>query len=90
MTGPAQRDEWAEHLKDEARAIAQQQVSAGVTHEPVSGPLPYTQDQLTAAVAAAVLSERERCVELVQSIVTDPKLAQAIIERLRSGPTGPR
>ena len=67
MSDSEQRTEWAAHLRDEARAIARQQLSAGTTHEPVGGPLPHSQDELAAAAGAARRAERERCAALAAS-----------------------
>lgn len=48
---------WARHMRDEARALEAQQVTAGSTHSPVERHASFTQAQLDAAVQA----ERERC-----------------------------
>ena len=74
MSDPAQRNEWAEHMEDEARAIARQQVSAGATHGPVEGPLPHSKDDMAIAVLTAVQAERERCAKLAASFATDAQL----------------
>jgi hypothetical protein len=67
MSDTEQRTEWAAHLRDEARAIAKQQLSAGPSHEPQAGPLPHSQDELSIAAGAAVQAERERCAALAAS-----------------------
>ena len=46
MSGMAQRKEWAEHIRDEARALEVQQHAAGGTHSPVEGPMLYSAEQL--------------------------------------------
>lgn len=78
MSDPEQRTEWAEHLKDEARAIAVQQESAGGTHQPVGGPLPFSQDDVNAAVRLAVRAERERCALLAASFAEPGSLAEVL------------
>lgn len=57
MADTVQRKLWAEHRRDEAVARQAQQRSAGDTHSPLPGPLPYSEDDLDQAVRA----ERERC-----------------------------
>ena len=74
MSDPAQRNEWAKHMKDEARAIARQQASAGASHGPVEGPLPYSHDNMAVAVRAAVDAERERCAKVAASFASDAQL----------------
>ena len=64
MSSIEQRKQWAEHIKDEAKALHEQQQAAGDTHSPLEGPLPHTADDLAAAVAAAVTAERQRCAEI--------------------------
>lgn len=77
MSDPEQRTEWAEHLKDEARAIAKQQVTAGDTHSPVGGPLPYSLDDLAGEVRLAILAERERCAQVAASFAQAEHLVQS-------------
>lgn len=76
MSTSEQRKQWAEHIADESRALQIQQQAAGGTHSPLEGPLPYTGEQLEAAVAAAVASERQRCAELADAWSTEPKLLE--------------
>lgn len=78
MNDTQRRAEWAEHLKDEADAIAVQQASAGGTHQPVGGPLPFSQDDVGAAVLLAVRAERERCAALAASFADPAILAEAL------------
>lgn len=78
MSDRAQRALWAEHLRDEAGAIAEQQVTAGDTHSPVEGPLPHTRNDAVAAVRDAVLAEREQCAALAASFAGEAKLLQAV------------
>lgn len=78
MSDPEQRTEWAEHLKDEAKAIAAQQESAGETHQPVGGPLPFSQDDVSTAVRRAVQAERERCAVLAADFAEPARLAQVL------------
>jgi FPC/CPF motif-containing protein YcgG len=78
MTDKAQRTQWAEHLRDEAGAIAQQQVSAGSTHEPMEGPLPHTRNDTAAAAQDAVLAARQHCAAIAASFAKDAKLLQVL------------
>lgn len=66
MSTNDQRKQWAEHIADEARALRVQQDAAGGTHAPTEGPLPYTADQLEAAIMRAVMAERQRCVAIAE------------------------
>ena len=77
MSNTDQRKQWAEHMDDEARALQVQQQAAGGTHSPVEGPLPHSENDLTDAVAAAVLAERQRCARLADSWREDAKLIGA-------------
>jgi hypothetical protein len=77
MSVTEQRKQWAEHIRDEAKALKLQQHAAGNTHSPMEGPLPYSADQLTAAVATAVAAERQRCAEIAASWSTEAKLLAA-------------
>lgn len=61
-----QRDQWADHLRDEAAAREAEQAAAGGSHEPVQGPLPYSADDLEDAIAAQVRQERERCAAIAE------------------------
>lgn len=78
MSDAGQRNEWAAHLRDEARAIAQQQLSAGATHEPRAGPLPHSEDALAAAGVAAARAERERCALLAASFAEEGVLLREL------------
>jgi hypothetical protein len=78
MSDAEQRTEWAAHLRDEARAIAKQQLSAGATHEPVAGPLPHSADALTTAASVAERAERERCAALAASFADDAVLLREL------------
>jgi hypothetical protein len=80
MSGTDQRKQWAEHIEDEAKALEAQQHSAGGTHTPLEGPLPYSADQLTAAVAEAVAAERQRCAELADRWSSEAKLLEAFAD----------
>ena len=73
-----QQDQWAEHLRDEAGAIARQQVTAGKTHSPLEGPLPHTKTDMAVAAEDAVLLERERCAAIVASFAAPDRLAQIL------------
>lgn len=72
MPNDKQRREWASHQRDEARAIALQQASAGDTHSPVERPQPYSHDNMEEAVRLAVSGERERCAALADSFAAQP------------------
>jgi len=61
------KPEWERHHDDEAAARAVQQASAGPTHEPVNGPGRYGDERTNAAVAEAVMRERERCAAIVEA-----------------------
>jgi hypothetical protein len=78
MTDKKQRAQWAEHLRDEAGAIAQQQASAGTTHEPVEGPLPHTRNDTATAARDAVMAERQHCASIVASYAAQAKLLQVL------------
>ena len=78
MSDTEQRTEWAAHLRDEARAIAKQQLSAGATHEPVEGPLPHSEDALTAAAGVAERAERERCAVVAASFADEAVLLREL------------
>ncbi|MBC5766657.1 hypothetical protein [Ramlibacter albus] len=75
MNDPEQRAQWAEHLLDEADAIAAQQVTAGASHEPMAGPLPFTQDNMTDAIRLAVTEERARCAAVAEAFATEARLS---------------
>jgi hypothetical protein len=77
MSGSEQRKQWAEHIRDEARALDVQQHAAGGTHSPVEGPTPYSAEQLAQAVASAVAAERQRCAEVADSWGSEAKLLEA-------------
>jgi hypothetical protein len=77
MSGNEQRRQWAEHMRDEARELEVQQHSAGGTHTPVEGPLPFSADQLAAAVANAVAAERQRCAEIAERWSSEATLLAA-------------
>lgn len=77
MSTTDQRKQWAEHLDDEAKALQRQQQTAGGTHTPVEGPLPYSADQLDAAIAASVAAERQRCAEIADSWSGEARLLEA-------------
>ena len=77
MSSIEQRKQWAEHIKDEAKALEVQQQAAGGTHSPVEGPLPYSADDLAVAVAAAVTAERQRCAEIADGWSAEAKLRDA-------------
>jgi hypothetical protein len=72
-----QRKQWADHIRDEAKALELQQHAAGDTHSPMEGPLPHSADQLAAAVATAVSAERQRCAEIADSWASEAKLLDA-------------
>jgi hypothetical protein len=74
MSDPEQRLEWAEHLQDEARAIAAQQVTAGQTHRPEQKPLPFSENDVSDAVRVAVLAERQRCAAVAASFADAGRL----------------
>ena len=76
MTESTQRQQWAEHLRDEDVALQAQQRSAGDTHSPVQGPLPYSEDDLDSAVRA----ERERCAVIADGWASEGKLLQAFAD----------
>lgn len=78
MNNQAQRDQWAEHLRDEAGAIAEQQALAGDTHGPVEGPLPHTRDDTAAAAQDAVLAEREHCAAVAASFAARARLLELL------------
>lgn len=73
MSETKQRKLWANHLKDEAVALEQQQESAGAEHSPMEGPLPYSADDLEVAVRA----EHERCAAIAQAWAQEHKLKGA-------------
>jgi hypothetical protein len=77
MSDKEQRRQWAEHLRDEADALKGQQASAGGSHRPVAGPLPHSADDLTAAVAAAVAAERERCARIAEHWGAEERIGPA-------------
>lgn len=80
MSTSDQRRQWADHIRDESDARNLQQAAAGSTHSPVGGPLPYTEDQLAAAVASAVAVERERCADIADSWGGEPRLLAAFAD----------
>lgn len=94
MSGKDQRKQWAEHMKDEARALEVQQTAAGETHAPVEGPQPYSADELAAAIAAAVSAERQRCADIADAWSAEPKLREAFVDftetELRAAATAAR
>ncbi|HYE39365.1 MAG TPA: hypothetical protein VEB23_05505, partial [Ramlibacter sp.] len=47
-------------------------------HQPVGGPLPFSQDDVSAAVQRAVREERERCAVLATSFAEPASLAEAL------------
>jgi hypothetical protein len=72
MPNDKKRRELASHQRDEARAIALQQASAGDTHRPVERPQPYGQEHMDEAVRLAVAKERERCAALADAFAAQP------------------
>jgi hypothetical protein len=79
---------WRQHSEDEARALGRQQESAGSTHQPVSGPPPYGNEQVNLIAADIVRRERERCATLVEnwdvgSDVSAAALLRALAAALR-------
>jgi hypothetical protein len=77
MSSIEQRKQWAEHMKDEAKALEKQQQAAGGTHSPMEGPLPHSADDLAVAVAAAVAAERKRCAEIAGRWSAEAQLRSA-------------
>lgn len=80
MSTSDQRRQWADHIRDESDARRLEQAAAGSTHSPVGGPLPYTEDQLAAAVAEAVAAERRRCADIADSWSGEPRLLAAFAD----------
>jgi len=78
VSDKTQRALWAEHLRDEADAIAEQQATAGGSHSPVEGPLPHSRNETVAVAAGAVLAERENCAALAGSFTTEAMLRQVL------------
>jgi len=78
MNDKKQRAQWAEHLRDEAGAIAKQQASAGTTHGPVEGPLPHSRNDTAKAAHEAAISERQHCAAIVASYAAEAKLMQIL------------
>lgn len=78
MKNQSQQDQWAEHLRDEAGAIARQQVTAGSTHSPMEGPLTHTKTDMAAVAQDAVQAERDRCADFVASFANEDKLQQVL------------
>jgi hypothetical protein len=76
MSAIDKRQQWAQHLQDEAKALERQQEAAGSTHSPVEGPLPYSADQLAEAVAIAVAAERQRCAQIAESWTVEARLLE--------------
>lgn len=83
MSDTEQRNEWAAHLRDEARAIAQQQLAAGSTHEPMAGPLPHSEAAMAAAAGTAERAERERCAALADAFADDAVLQRELPDATR-------
>lgn len=77
MSTSDERKQWAEHMKDEAKELNSQQHTAGQTHSPTEGPLPYSADDLAAAVAAAMAAERQRCAEIADTWSGEARLIAA-------------
>ena len=77
MSTSEQRKQWAEHIADEADALARQQQSAGDRHSPVERPLPHTADEVAVAVAAAIAAERLRCADIAEGWAGEPRLLEA-------------
>lgn len=73
MSDSEQRRQWADHLKDEADALQSQQDAAGLTHEPLAGPLPHSADDL----AQTRLAERLRCAATADGWADPARLAAA-------------
>ena len=73
MSDPEQRRQWADHLKDEADALQEQQDAAGVTHVPLAGPLPHSADDLE----ETRLAQRTRCAEIAHEWADPARLAAA-------------
>jgi len=76
MSESKQRSQWAEHLRDEAQARHAQQQTAGATHEPKAGPLPFSVDDLELAVRA----ERERCAAIADGWASEAALREAFAD----------
>lgn len=76
MSDPEQRRQWADHLKDEAEALQEQQDAAGAMHVPLAGPLPHSADDL----AESRLAERTRCAQVALEWA-DPARLEAAFPR---------
>jgi hypothetical protein len=76
MNDSDQRNQWADHLRDEADARQAQQRSAGATHEPLQGPLPFSADDLEQAVRA----ERERCAAIADRWASPAAVSEAFAD----------
>jgi hypothetical protein len=64
-------------MKDEAVAQEAQQASAGDSHTPLAGPLPYSAANLDDAIRWAVHAERERCANIAAAWSLDQRLREA-------------
>lgn len=78
MNDNAQTRQWTEHLRDEAGALAQQQVAAGRPHGRIEGPLRHSRNDTAVAAPDAVLAERHRCAALAASFAAGEKLILAL------------
>ena len=84
------RETWLRQQQDETEALRAQQGTAGTSHAPVHGPLPYGDHGINMLVEAAVRKERERCIAIVdewasehaQNSLAHPSEKLAFLKRL--------
>lgn len=71
----SQERQWADHLRDEARALQHQQAAAGDTHSPTERVHPYTEQDLADHLRRAVQAERVRCAGIARAWAEPGRLA---------------
>jgi hypothetical protein len=70
--------QWAQHVRDEASLLHEQQEAAGPHVRPVVGPGPYGDHATNIYVREAVLAERERCVRQAALCAAEPALREKL------------
>ena len=76
MTNERQRQQWADHMRDEADAIDAQRASAGGRHEPQEKPLPFSRNDMSDAGEAASFGERRRCAQIAMAFASEAVLRE--------------
>lgn len=74
MSEDKKRQQWADHMRDEAAAIDRQQQRAGSTHEPQEGPLPFSHNDIQQAGVVAGADVRAQCIAVAAAFADEALL----------------